>query len=414
MAQTIIRGGRDVNTAQDQIIPPQVVQNRIDLLTRDDAPWTALTRSMKKKKAVGDSTYFVYQDLLVKGHTTLAETATVGDTTWVLAAGTGAYVAGWDILWNRTRDVYVHAKSRSTDTITVLANADSGTDTQGEVGDEIIIIGNATQEGGGVVGSVTTQEVKRTNYVTDIQTSVEFTDMARNSDSYFEEDDFEYQLELKGQITHQRKIERALKLGPRPTLFTPAATYENPTQESTYQAAFTQSFKTFMDTYADADHVKTDTDLTEAEFIRNFEQFWFAEGEGHQKSKKPVLFASQKLATAITLWNIGRGRYSMDKAGADSAVPGMKFMRWTSPFGDVPIIIDHDLTSNISGGVNYYFCVDKRFIGYVPYRNLDTHIRRKVPVTRNGKIDLAYIRTVMGSYYTQENAHFFGKFVTTS
>ena len=309
MAQTIIEGLRDVHTAQDQLIPEQIVQNKIDLLTANKAPWTLFTRSAKKKKAIGDNTFYIYQDLLVKAHTTLASTVAVAATTWNVAAGTGDYIAGWDILWNRTRNVFVHVKSISTDAVTVIANYDSGTDTQGEAGDEVLILGNATQEGGGVVQARTVQETKRTNYPQDIMTAFEFTDQAKQSSSHFSQKDSDYQM-LKFGIDHQRKLERVIKFNGLPALTTGSDTYEDPVQSGSYKVGLTMGFfGGFMNTYADSDHIQTEASLTENEFIEILPYVFFAEYEGQNK-KQIALICGPSLLSGITRWNIGRGRYT--------------------------------------------------------------------------------------------------------
>lgn len=411
MAQTIESGLRDVVTAQGTtLIPPQIVQNKIDLLTGNDAPWTLITRAANKKKAVGDWTFYIYQDLLLKRRTTLAETATVADATWVLAAGTGDYVASYDILWNRTRNVFVHVKSISTDTVTVLVNCDGGTDTQGEVGDEIWILGNSMQEAGALPTAKVVAETRRTNYVTDVETVLDYSDMAMYSDYFFEGKDIDYQ-RMKAAIEHQRKLEMLMKLGPAPKLIAGSGTYV-PALNSTYGIGFTMSFRAFMNSYADTNHIKTDTDLTENEFINNLEHAFFAEDEGQNK-KKVMMWCAQRLATGMTKWNIGRNRYH-DMTSKNAKTLGLNFRRWETPFGPVDMVIDHELQSSVSGGIHYYFLVNPKRMGYVPYKNLDTHMVEYPQTITNPKRKVICWRTVFGTWYTQENDHLWGKFSTVS
>lgn len=409
MAQTLFEGLRDVETAQDQLIPEQVVQNQIDLLTANKYPWTLFTRSAKKKKAVGDNTFYIYQDLLVKAHTTLASTAAVSATTWNLAAGTGPYVAGWDILWNRTRNVFVHVQSVTTDAATVVANFDSGTDTQGEAGDEILILGNATQEGGGVPQARSTQETKRTNYPQDIMTPFEFTDQAQNSDSHFNQKDEAYQL-VKDAIHHQRKIERVIKFNGLPTLKTPSGTYEDPLRSASWKVGYTMGFFAgFMNAYADSDHIQTEASLTESEFIEILPYVFFAEYEGQNK-KKIALICGASLLSGITRWNIGRGRFTNETSDKPKTL-GLNFTKWDSPFGRIDIIVDHEMDSSVAGNENWAAFIDRSRIGYVPYRNLDTHIKRNVTRERATiKREIGYFRTFMGTHFTQENSHLWLKF----
>jgi len=414
--QTVYSGIRESITAQAQLIPDQVVQNKIDLLTSNKAPWTLLTRSGKArpKKPVGSWTYYIYQDLLIKAHTTLAAAAAVGATTWNVATGTGAYISGWDVLWNRTRNVFVHAQTVSTDAVTVVANVDGGTDTAGQVGDEIIILGNATQEAGGIVQAKTIQETKRTNYVEDTMTSWHFSDMALNSDSFFTQKDPSYQ-RMKIMIEHQRKLERKYKFnGLAKLLSTATSTYTNPSATSTSRkTGFTMGFiNGFMRTYADADHWQTQDDLTENEIIDQLEYVFYAENEGQNK-KTVVWWVPPKLLTAMTKWNIGRNQYT-DRESKKNATLGLKFREWVSPFGIINIITDHELGSTVSGGRNFYCFMDLSRVATIPYAGLDTHIKIHKSTYSAPKETIGYIRTVDGTYFTQENAHLVGSFITTS
>jgi len=409
MAQTVIQGLRDLVTGQANLIPEQVVQNRLDLMTKDRAHWTLLTRLGTKHKPAQSWTYKIHQDLMIKIHTTLASVAAVGATTWNLAAGTGAYVTGWDILWNRTRNVFVHAQSRSTDAITVVANVDAGTDVAGQVGDEIVVLTNANQESNNIPSAKTTSPTIRTNYVQDVITAWDFSDMAMFSDSFFEQSDFDLQ-KMKIAIEHQRKLELMLKLGPLAKLFVPGATYTNPAQISSMYTGLTMSLRAFMGAYADSDHVVSEPDLTENEYIDLVLQpYFFADGEPQNK-KSGIQLTPPSLASGIAKWNIGRGRFEMRES---KKIPGFRFQQYESTFGPIKIIIDHDLQSTVANGTHYAFLVADNHIGYTAYKNLDTHIVENAIKDGRRRV-VGYIRTVMGSHYTHENAHVMLKFQTTS
>ena len=75
--------------------------------------------------------------------------------------------------------------------------------------------------------------------------------------------------------------------------------------------------------------------------------------------------------------------------------------------------MDHELESTVSGGTHYAFFVDLGRVGYVPYKNLDTHFIENA-VKDGRKRTLGYYRTVFGTHYTQENAHVWLKFQTVS
>jgi hypothetical protein len=402
---------RDVTTAQSQLIPEQYVQNKIDLLTANKAKWSLILRQ-NKKKTVGGWAYYILEDLLIKRKTTLASTAAVAAVTWNLAAGTGAYVAGWDILWNRTRNVFVHAEARTDDAITVIANIDSGTDVQGEVGDEIIIMSNTTQEAGGLTLSKTTQETRRTNYVMDMLTPLSFSDMAALSDYVMDGKDINHQ-RMKMAIEHQRSMYLSSMLGPLAAKITSIGTnYENPV-ENAYPFAMSESYRAFLNARADTNHIRTDTDLTEQEFVRNMRYAWEGEDEG-EIDETPVLFCGHALTMeAFPKWNLSRQTFEKMQSKSEARL-GMKYTKWVSQAGDVDIVYLPELDSSISGGQNFYFFTRRSKIGYVAYNGMDTHFTDLKPDQDNPKTRAQYLRTVFGTYFTQANAHVFGKFVTSS
>lgn len=410
MAQTIFSGPRDVQTAQDQIIPEQIIQNSIDLLTINDAPWTAITRAAKKHKPVGDNTYYIYQKLLIKGHTLLTAAVAVAAGTWNVSTGTGAYIKGWDILWNRTRNTICHVKSVSSDAITVLYNADSGTDTAGVTGDEIVILGNAIQEAGAITQAKSNQEVKRTNYIQDIVTAVEFSDLAKNSFSHFSKNDYD-QTWMEALIVHQRSLERTYKFNGKAALLTTATSgYENPdARGTTTKTPLTMGFHGFMNTYADSDHIITEQSLTEFEFLDSFEAMFYSEYEGSNK-KKIIGFVPEGFMTGVSKWNIGRGRFT-DHTSSNPKRLGLNFKIWDSPYGPIELIIDHEMTPSVRGNQKMCFFVDRSRLGYTPYNNMDTHVRKNAVKDAEFR-DLGYVRTVGGTFYTHENSHVVLKYHT--
>ena len=411
MAQTIVRGLRDVTTAQSQLIPAQYVQNKIDLLTANKAKWTLIMRG-NKKKTVGGWAYYILEDLLVKRVTTLASTAAVAATTWNLAAGTGAYVAGWDILWNRTRNVFVHAEARSTDAITVIANIDSGTDVQGEVGDEIVIMGNTTQEAGGLTLSKTTTETRRTNYVMDVLTPLSFSDMAAMSDYIMDGKDIDVQT-MKMAIEHQRTMYLQSMLGPLAAKITSIGTnYENPT-ENAYPFAMSESYRAFLNGRADADHIRTDPDLTKEEFQKALRYSREGEGEG-EIDENPIIFHGLSLTDeAMPKWFGAQQRFE-NKTSVNAARAGLNYKQWHTGSATYDMMYLPELDSSISGGYNFYFICRRSKIGYVAYNQMDTHMAELKPDQDNPKTRAKYLRTVYGTYFTQPNAHVFGKFITSS
>lgn len=410
--QDVYTGFRRVETEQANIIPPQVIGNKIDLMTSNYAPFSFLTRLKKEKGKLGDNTYYWFDDLMVKNVTTIATAYAASATSWVVAAGTGDYAASWDLVWNRTKNEYAHVVVVSTDTWTVRATVDSGTASAGDVGDEIVILAPLSEEGGDIPYMKSTEPTKYTGYPGKIINSFMFTDEAMFSDSYFDKKDFDYQKEKTTIVKHARDMDYLCLFGGKARNYTTAATLTDYTPDALGNIlGLPWGVKTFLQTYGDDDHTPDDADLTEFEMIDRFEAFFFAEGEPQNK-KNGWFIIPPRLSTAMVKWNIGRMRFEK-KVGTDDAVAGFAFTEWMSPFGPLRIVVHQGLQSQISGGTHFYGMFDINRLAFCPYNNMDTHI--VLDAVKDGKQrKVGYVRTFGGPVIHQPNAHVWGSFNTTS
>lgn len=415
MSQTVTTGQRTTHGAQSALIPTLFVDKALAVIT-GSAMGFSFVAKLKKSKSIGTLQPKVGEDLLLKNWTTVATAYAAGATSIVFASGTGQYAASRDIIYNKTAGGGRHmCVSLSTDTWTVWANVDSGTSTAGAVGDELMILSAYIEQGGPYPRAKTVTEVQRTHYLHTHSTSIEFSEEAENADSYFTPKDYPYQKNKLFFIEHvkQREYKALWGMKGRAVALSTLGTYTDLDPDgaaAANQVQFGWGFFPWMDSVADADHILTDTDLTEPEMTKNFEMMFFAEQEP-QHIENVLVFYPKELATGISLWNMGRVRFNA-KMGTGANL-GLTWNEWDSPFGTIKLKLMEHLSARVAGGINRYFSVDTRFLTWQPYNGMDTRVKQNV--VQDGyhrRID--EITETGAVIFKQPNAHCVGKFITTS
>lgn len=411
--QTVTTGSRTTHGAQSNLIPTLFVDKMLARLTGSAAGFTFVAR-LKKNKPIGTLQPKVGEDLLLKQWTTVQTAYNAAATSIVVAAGTGQYIASRDVIVNKTAGGGVHiVVSVSTDTLTVSPNVDNGTSTAGAVGDELMVLGPYIEQGGPYPQAKTVTEVQRTFYIFTHSTSINFTREARNSDSFFNPRDYPYQKAKRFFIEHV--LLRDLKavwggLGRAVSMPGTVANYTPAGVANQIQVGF--GFIKWMESLADADHNVTDTDLTEAEFIKRLRFAFFAEAEP-QHTDTGMLFHAPELAEGMVLWNIGRTRFDARMAGGKSPALGLTWTDWKSPFGPVRMKAMEHLSARVAGGLHKYFFNDTKHVSWQPYKNQDTSI--ELDVVKDGyRRTIDVISETGCAIFKQPNSHLLGEFVTTS
>jgi len=415
VTQTIYQTTRRVETEQSNIIPPDVIGRKIDLMTSNYGPFSFLTR-LKKEGKLGDNTYYWFDDLMVKNVTTLRVDTAAAATTWYVAAGTAEYAASWDYVWNRTKNLYVHVVAidgtAGTDSWTVRDNVDGGTAVACSAGDELVILAPMSEEGGDIPSMKSTEPTKYTGYPGKVINAFSFTDEAMFSNSYFDKKDYDYQKDKTAVVKHARDLDYLCLFGGLGASYTLAATLTTYTPDALgNKMGLPWGIKSFLQYYGDDDHTPDDPDLTEFEIIDRMEAFFFAEGEPQNK-KNGFWLMPPRLMTSMLKWNIGKMRFEK-MVGSKSAVVGFMFTEWMSPFGPLRLVTHEGLQSKIAGGTHFYLMTDINRLAFCPYKGMDTHI--VLDAVKDGlQRKVGYVRTMGGPVIHQPNAHVWGSFSTTS
>lgn len=423
MAQTINEGMKSsaelTFTDATTIIPTHYVDKILATTTKDAGQYRMLAK-FNKEEPSPTRTVNIGEDLLLKFRTTLASAYSASGTSMVVASGTGGYATSRNMVVNRDKPGSGRhlVMSVTTDTWTIKPDIDGGTATAGDVGDEILILSQFIEEGGPAPLSRNVEYVKRTFYIPHRGRSLEFTDEARRSGSWFRVGDYDYQKNKQFMIEFVRDSELDAVWAGKTTGWTLTGTDWDPTEKLSRTLNVPIGTISFMQDNADADHNVFDLDLTKQEFMRNRQAMFFGEDEPKNK-QQAHLFHGPNLSDGIAEWFEGQGRFQLrvaNGAGRNQIGLGFSFNVWDSPFGQIRLNTMHHLDHK-SGGRNYYFSIYRPYLSWQTFKKgnseFDTQIIMNMAPSR-------YFETVdcIHEYATiilrQPNMHFLGSFVTTS
>lgn len=406
--------GRRIGTELAALMPEQVATKMLDILADNESAFNiflGMNDLSGGVRQIGDYTFKVHADELVKVVSTLAADTASGATSWTVASGHGECFAPWDIVWNRTRNLYAQVVSVSNDTLTVLDNIDSGTASAGTTGDELWNLGPRMEEGTGVNNMKSTEPNEETNYIMKLLTPIIFTEDAMEADNFYPTD-FNRQW-AKGAKEHMRKVDLAVALGGKARLAV-STTQTAPTAKGNY---FGQSvgWLTWHRTNADSSHWITETDMTESEFLsKMIEPAFLAEPKG---SDEKVCLHPIQFATALAQWNLSKIRFWSEEKmkGTKTGYPiKLKFSRLETNYGQVDFVRYWPFESTITGGTHYMSIIDKKRIGHCRFKGRPK-TRKKNDVIKNGdQIVAGYFEDMLGTVFRHPNAHVTAKINTFS
>lgn len=202
-----VRGTKFADATETSL--PRDVNERINLLQPDAAPLLIVTASMKKKKVATEAKFEWFEDQLAPNVVTVANTAGTG-TAIDVTAGTGKRVRVNDLLATSTGEAILITVI-ATDSLTVERSKGDVAAATLAIGDELVIVGNAMQEGSSVPTFKYTQKVPKLNYIQIFRDAVQLTDVQSMVKS-FGGPDRVYQ-RMKIGIEHRRSIEQAFLFG---------------------------------------------------------------------------------------------------------------------------------------------------------------------------------------------------------
>ena len=404
---TIYKVTRRVMTELGANIPVQM-DDKLFLLDPNQNPFTLMTTQVPKRK-VGDDTYLWHDDEIVPEQSTLtaasAAIAAAATGTWNVVAGTR--FAPWDIVKNMATGSWGQVTAVSTNALTVDAHvailASTSTD------DVIQKIGNSMEEGGGIPTAFSTLHTERSNNIQHFYSPVRFTEMAKNADDYFGDFGADYiRTHAKVLKQHARWIEWAFLFNGAPGAHLPDTGITTPADLAN-NLGISMGLEYFIETYAPVDNVKTEEDLTKAEFFNWLEpNFEFG-------SDQKTLYASPKLHAALMEWHLGQIRFEPSKS---KQTLGLNFAEITLPFGPSSIkLVNHRMLKARGGSAyNYAFLVDHsdEKIKYVYFNKMDTRVQRDLVKDGTTDAQVDCVKTSCGTQFRLAECHGMLKFKTFS
>ena len=422
MTQSVTSGLRDTGTAQSGLIPTRYVNKVLDQLTDRGDAFTFIAR-LRKEKPTDNPEPKSADDLLLKNIATVATAYAAGATSIVVDSGQGAYFASRSYVVNKTRKGGRHLViSVSTDTLTVLPNADNGTSVAGQVGDELLNLCQVVEEAGPIPVSQTTTKTEYTWYCGMQVTSLEFSWLAEVAGSWFDPKDYPYQKTKRFMREHLRNAENLAIWGGKGRSAalntTLSVTLANLDPDGVdYKLRLPWGIMQWHDTYADDDHKLSDLDLTEHEWIENEHPMFYGENEPKNKDNV-MLFHTTRLPYAFKHWNIGKVRFE-GMVGKDNSgnggknLQGFNWVRMLGPDGAINMKSLETLDAHVNGQPNYYMAIDTRRVSWQPYKQFDRVIKLNCVIDRYMRRVDALI-DVGCPIIHQPNAHVIGSFITTS
>jgi hypothetical protein len=424
MAQTINQGMKSTAemtfTDSTTIIPTHYVDKVLAVITKSAGQFRQLAK-FNKETPSPNRTVNIGEDLLIKNTTTLASAYTASGTSMVVAAGTGSYAASRNMVLNRDKPGSGRhlVMKIATDTWTIKPDVDGGTATNGDVGDEIIILGQFIEEGGPAPLAKNVEYVKRTYYIPHHGKSLEFTDEARRSGSWFRVGDYDYQKNKQFLIEFVRDGEMNAVWAGLSAAWTLTGEDWDPVEKLGRVVNLPPGFLTWMEANADADHNVFDLDLTKREFMNHRKPMFYAESEPRNK-EQAHMFHGPEFANGVAGWFEGQGRFELKVskgAGPQKIGLGFSFTQWDSPFGVIRMNEMEHLDSRSGNGRNYYFTVYRPYMSWQTFKSGNTEFDTRIIMNM---VPSRYFETVdcIHEYATpifrQPNMHFVGSFLSTS
>lgn len=394
MAVTILTGLQDDNTilSNRRVIDMNPV---VAMLDPDQSQFTTMLMKLSSRPAFSSKVEWL-EDQLLPRVTTLSASATSAAGTISVASNTGSYFKVNDIarIVSTGEAVSVSAAPAS-DVVGVARGLGSTTAASAASGGDIVILGNASLQGGSLPVRKQTKKTNAYNYTQIVRSSYGFTNTLAASKLYGgSEPNVERR---KKAIEHKRQIESILFFGPRSLVTTGA----NP--QGTCGGAIE---------YISTNSKNPAGQVTKATFDGYLDSL-FAHGETASK----VAFAAPLVARILSTYaSTGLGSaWGTDAVTGASAKFGVHVNGFVSgAYGyDLPIIVKRewsDMAASTSGYGSYLFAIDMSYVTLRPLR--DTQLLTNRQANDADTVDEEYL-SEFSLEFQQEAAHLLVKGATS-
>lgn len=212
---TILSGSQTAIGTSTAVLSTQRVLDMADeiaLLEPDAAPLTAFMRQMQTGREAFNPEFSWLEDVLAPKVTAVATGCDASQTgTMIVTAGDGTKIASGDLIKNTSSGEIFLVSSVSTDTPTIVRGFGTTAGATMNVGDTLLIIGNANAENATIRDIKATQTTRKANYCQIFRTPFGMSRTLKDSKLYGGNYKT-YQAKKKG-IEHRVEMERQFLFG---------------------------------------------------------------------------------------------------------------------------------------------------------------------------------------------------------
>ena len=326
-----------------------------------------------KKKETTDPQFKWFEDEYQKKVLTASGNVDPDGGNLTVTAQTLYLQAGDVILVAAQKWVFPIVSVTDADVVVVGAELGGATGAAASAVGDVVILGNANEEGATLRNIKGTTIAEVYNYCQIFRTPIGITETARNTKGWTKENDFDYQSKKKA-VEHMVDIERAFLFGK-----------QGINTSGTHPKRYTGGIISSITEYATAN---VDT---EAEF-----EAWLENAFAHGNVEK-YLMASATVVSMINSWAKGK----LETLSTDKTY-GLRITRYESPHGTVNIV-KHPLLTGTTYG-NYAVMLDLECLTYRYLSNRDTKLltNRQAP-GEDSRVD-EYL-TECGLQFEQQKRH---------
>lgn len=325
------------------------MSEKIALLNPSAAPFiTFMKRAKGNTMAANNPKFSWLEDDLAARWDTVNQANETAVSTSVIVTNGDYFTANDIVKVPRTGEVML-VSSVATNTLTVVRGYGTTASALLNNGDDLVIIGNANEEGSGSRTIKTTQEIEVFNYTQIFKTPFGVTN-TMNASATYGGNDLAYQQKKKG-IEHMVDMSRAFYFGEK----------KLDTSGSKPKRA-TGGLLSFLN----ANNYDAAGQLTQTEFDNNISEVVFKHG-----AKEKLLLASPRMASVINGWSLGK----LETRQGENTY-GLAVTRYVTPHGVYNIVIEPLFEGSVYGG--YGVVLDPENVKYRPLKGRDTKLETNI------------------------------------
>lgn len=348
----VVTGSRNTrNITQNKIVID--MSDTIALLQPNEEPFMSFLKIAKRNTEVATNPKFEWmEDDLLARWDKVNNAAGYDNAATQIVVDNAVYFSVNDVVKiPRTGEVFlVTAVNTTSNTLTVKRGYGVTAAAAINDNDDLVIIGNANEEGSGTREIKSTKEVPMYNYTQIFKTPFGVTN-TENATKMYGGKDLSYQ-QMKAGVQHKIDIARAFMFGER-----------KEDVSSGKPMRTTGGLLSFLT----QNNYDAGGQLTQTEFDNNISEVVFKYG-----SKNKILLASSRLLAVISGW--AQGSLRVDNLAKEY---GLQIFKYVTPFGVYNIMnYQHILEGSVYGG--YGIVLDPEAVKFRPLNGRDTKLETNI------------------------------------